>query len=168
MCDPSMIPSWIASYVEGMRLSRAKTLAVVVSAALLMKGVGALALTVRKDPGGSRRPRGAISAAGWRAPRDRADRRFGHIRWLGDIPNEGLGCMQRFSHGHQVCVEQHIGALKELGNAGTGVPATGDGGRWESRTSALCGWSPACTTNPQRRSGASTSGGCGRRPWSAT
>jgi len=44
MYDPSNILAWITSNVEGMRRSRAKTLAAIVSAALLMKGVGVLAL----------------------------------------------------------------------------------------------------------------------------
>ena len=44
MYDPNKILAWIAVHVEGMRLSRCKTLAAVVVAALLMKGVGVLAL----------------------------------------------------------------------------------------------------------------------------
>lgn len=44
MYDPSKILAWIVANVQGMRLSRAKTLAAIVSAALLMKGVGVLAL----------------------------------------------------------------------------------------------------------------------------
>src|SRR5512136_2715478 len=44
MYDPSKILAWIVTNVEGMRLSRSKTLAAIVSAALLMKGVGVLAL----------------------------------------------------------------------------------------------------------------------------
>jgi hypothetical protein len=44
MYDPSKILAWIVANVEGMRLSRSKTLAAIVSAALLMKGVGVLAL----------------------------------------------------------------------------------------------------------------------------
>jgi len=44
MYDPRKILTWIVANVEGMRLSRCKTLAAVVSAALLMKGVGVLAL----------------------------------------------------------------------------------------------------------------------------
>ena len=44
MYDPSRILSWIVANVQGMRLSRCKTLATIVSAALLMKGVGVLAL----------------------------------------------------------------------------------------------------------------------------
>jgi hypothetical protein len=44
MYDPSKILSWITQNVEGMRLSRAKTLAVIVCGALLMKGSGVLAL----------------------------------------------------------------------------------------------------------------------------
>lgn len=44
MYDPRKILAWIEANVEGMRLSRCKTLAAVVSAALLMKGVGVLAL----------------------------------------------------------------------------------------------------------------------------
>lgn len=44
MYDPSKILAWLVANVEGMRLSRRKTLAAIVSAALLMKGVGVLAL----------------------------------------------------------------------------------------------------------------------------
>ena len=44
MYDPSKILAWIVANVEGMRLSRSKTLAAIVSAALQMKGVGVLAL----------------------------------------------------------------------------------------------------------------------------
>lgn len=44
MYDPSKILTWIAANVEGMRLSRCKTLAAIVSAALQMRGVGVLAL----------------------------------------------------------------------------------------------------------------------------
>lgn len=44
MYDSSKILAWIVANVQGMRLSRAKTLAAIVSAALLMKGVGVLAL----------------------------------------------------------------------------------------------------------------------------
>ncbi|HNR30966.1 MAG TPA: hypothetical protein PKI11_08745 [Candidatus Hydrogenedentes bacterium] len=44
MYDPSKILAWTFSHVQGMRLSRCKTLAAVVSAALLMQGVGVLAL----------------------------------------------------------------------------------------------------------------------------
>ena len=44
MYDPSNILAWIIANVEGMRLSRSKTLAAIVSAALLMRGVGVLAL----------------------------------------------------------------------------------------------------------------------------
>jgi hypothetical protein len=44
MYDPSNILTWIVANVEGMRLSRCKTLAAIVSAALLMRGAGVLAL----------------------------------------------------------------------------------------------------------------------------
>lgn len=44
MYDPSKILTWIVANVEGMRLSRCKTLAAIVSGALLMRGVGVLAL----------------------------------------------------------------------------------------------------------------------------
>ncbi len=44
MYDPSNILTWICEHVEGMRLSRCKTLACIVSAAMVMKGVGVLAL----------------------------------------------------------------------------------------------------------------------------
>ena len=44
MYDPSKILAWILANVQGMRLSRCKTLAAIVSAALVMKGVGVLAL----------------------------------------------------------------------------------------------------------------------------
>lgn len=44
MYASSKILTWIVANVQGMRLSRAKTLAAIVSAALLMKGVGVLAL----------------------------------------------------------------------------------------------------------------------------
>ena len=44
MYDPSNILTWIVANVEGMRLSRCKTFATIVSAALLMRGVGVLAL----------------------------------------------------------------------------------------------------------------------------
>lgn len=44
MYDPSKILAWLTANVEGMRLSRAKTLAAIVSAALMMRGVGVLAL----------------------------------------------------------------------------------------------------------------------------
>jgi hypothetical protein len=47
MYDPSKILAWIEANVEGMRRSRCKTLAAVVSAALQMKGVGVLALAGR-------------------------------------------------------------------------------------------------------------------------
>jgi hypothetical protein len=40
MYDPNKILAWIVANVQGMRLSRCKTLAAIVSAALLMKGVG--------------------------------------------------------------------------------------------------------------------------------
>lgn len=44
MYDPDRILSWLAENVQPMRQSRRKTLASIVSAALLMKGVGVLAL----------------------------------------------------------------------------------------------------------------------------
>lgn len=44
MYDPSNILAWLVTYVQSMRQSRRKTLASIVSAALLMKGVGVLAL----------------------------------------------------------------------------------------------------------------------------
>ena len=44
MYDPSKILAWIVANVEGMRLSRAKTLAAIVSGALAMRGIGVLAL----------------------------------------------------------------------------------------------------------------------------
>lgn len=44
MYDPSNILAWFVTYVQSMRHSRRKTLASIVSAALLMRGVGVLAL----------------------------------------------------------------------------------------------------------------------------
>jgi len=44
MFDPEPIVTWITTHVNGMRRSRQKTLAAVVSAAMHMKGVGVLAL----------------------------------------------------------------------------------------------------------------------------
>ena len=44
MYDPSTIWAWLFTYVQSMRQSRRKTLASVVSAALLMKRAGVLAL----------------------------------------------------------------------------------------------------------------------------
>jgi len=44
-----------------------------------------------------------------------ADRGFGHPRWLKDIQKRGWCFLQQLSHIHQVCVEQHMGTLKELG-----------------------------------------------------
>ncbi len=44
-----------------------------------------------------------------------ADRGFGHPRWLGEIQKRGWDFVQRLSHIHHVCVEQHMGTLKELG-----------------------------------------------------
>lgn len=203
MYDPSKILSWIVANVEGMRLSRAKTLAAIVSAALVMRGVGVLAL--------GRAMSGEVAAKHcikrvWRFLRNRgvetesvcaalfhylrprtgrtiilvdwtdldpfqqlvfslprdgralpflwltipkkaqkeeneglmvaaekraldllarmctgsppiliADRGFGHPRWLGDIQKRGWHFVQRLSHIHQVCVEKHMGTLKELG-----------------------------------------------------
>lgn len=204
MYDPSNILAWIVTNVEGMRLSRSKTLAAIVSAALLMRGVGVLALgramsgevsakhcikrvwrflrneqcetealfsalfrflrpptgdtvilvdwtdlapfqqlvfslprsgrslpfmavTIRKGRTDEEN-KGAMVAAERRAlemlericpseikPILVADRGFGHRRWLGDIQKRGWHFVQRLSHIHQVCVEQHMGTLKELG-----------------------------------------------------
>ena len=204
MYDPSKILSWILANVEGMRLSRAKTLAAIVSAALVMRGVGVLALgramsgevaakhcikrvwrflrnggvetdsvcaalfhflrprtgrtiiladwtdlepfqqlvfslprdgralpflwiTIRKKSQ-EEENKGVMVAAEKRAldllahmcppglsPILIADRGFGHPRWLGDIQNRGWQFVQRLSHIHQVCVEEHMGTLKELG-----------------------------------------------------
>lgn len=44
MYAPSKILAWMGANVEGMRLSRCKPLAAIVSAALFVKGVGVLAL----------------------------------------------------------------------------------------------------------------------------
>jgi hypothetical protein len=204
MYDPSKILSWIVANVEGMRLSRSKTLAAIVSAALLMKGVGVLALGramsgevsakhcikrvwrfFRNDQletealfaalfGFLRPPTGrTIILVDWTdlhpfqqlvfsLPRDGrslpflvitikkrvleeetqgamvaaeqqalemlaricpgdvrpiliADRAFGHPRWLREIKKRGWHFVQRLSHIHQVCVEKHMGTLKELG-----------------------------------------------------
>lgn len=204
MYDPSRILAWIVANVEGMRLSRSKTLAAIVSAALLMKGVGVLALGramsgevaakhcikrvwrfLRNDQLETealfaalfrflRPPTGrTIILADWTdlhpfqqlvfsLPRDGrslpfmvitikkrvseeetlgamvaaekqaletlaricpadvhpiliADRAFGHPRWLSEIQKRGWHFVQRLSHIHQVCVEQHMGTLKELG-----------------------------------------------------
>jgi hypothetical protein len=204
MYDPNKILTWIVANVEGMRLSRAKTLAAIVSAALLMKGVGVLALgramsgevaakhcikrvwrflrndqfetemvfaalfrflrpptgktiilvdwtdlhpfqqlvfsfprdgralpfmaiTVRKGTS-ERENKGVMKVAERRAmemlaricppnvhPILIADRGFGHPRWLAEIQKRGWHFVQRLSHIHQVCVEQHMGTLKELG-----------------------------------------------------
>lgn len=204
MYDPSRILSWVVSNVEGMRLSRCKTFAAVVVAALAMRGVGVLALG-RAMPGETaakhsikrvwrffrneqfeaealfaalfmflRPPTGrTIILVDWTdlhpfqqlvfsLPRDGralpflaltidkgtseqeqtgrmveaerralemlarfcpshvqpilvADRGFGHPRWLADIQKRGWHFVQRLSHIHQVCVEQHMGSLKELG-----------------------------------------------------
>jgi hypothetical protein len=204
MYDPNKILTWIVANVEGMRLSRAKTLAAIVSAALLMKGVGVLALgramsgevaakhcikrvwrflrndqfesemlfaalfrflrpptgqtiilvdwtdlhpfqqlvfsfprdgralpfmviTVRKGTS-EEENKGVMVAAERRAmemlsricpagvcPILIADRGFGHPRWLAEIQKRGWRFVQRLSHIHQVCVEQHMGTLKELG-----------------------------------------------------
>ena len=204
MYDPSNILTWIVANVEGMRLSRCKTLAAIVSAALLMRGVGVLALgramsgetaakhcikrvwrflrneqcetealfaalfrflrpptgdtiiladwtdlspfqqlvfslprdgrslpflavTIRKGRT-EEENKGAMVAAERQAlemlericpsgvkPILVADRGFGHPRWLGDIQKRGWHFVQRLSHIHQVCVERHMGTLKELG-----------------------------------------------------
>lgn len=204
MYDPSKILAWIVTNVEGMRLSRAKTLAAIVSAALVMRGIGVLALgramsgevaakhcikrvwrflrndgieveaifsalfhflrpptgrvlilvdwtdldpfqqlvfslprdgrslpflwiTIRKGTE-EEENKGAMVEAEQRAleafaricpPNVRpiiiADRGFGHSRWLGDIQNRGWHFVQRLSHIHYVCVERHMGTLKELG-----------------------------------------------------
>lgn len=52
MYEPRKILAWIAANVEGMRLSRCKTLASIVSAALLMRGVVVLARLGRAMSGG--------------------------------------------------------------------------------------------------------------------
>lgn len=204
MYDPSKILAWLVANVEGMRLSRCKTLAAIVSAALVMRGVGVLALgramagnttakhrikrvwrflrnedvetesvyaalfrflrpptgrtlvlvdwtdlhpfqqlvfslprdgralpflciTIRKGTN-EEENKGAMKAAEQRAlamlaricpptviPILIADRGFGHPRWLSDIQNRGWGFVQRLSSIHHVCVEQHMGTLKELG-----------------------------------------------------
>lgn len=204
MYDPQKILTWITTNVEGMRLSRAKTLAAIVSGALVMKGVGVLALgramsgdvaakhcikrvwrflrnkdvevekvfaalfnflrpatgptmilvdwtdlhpfqqlvfslprdgrslpflclTIRKGTS-EQENKGAMRAAETEAlemlericppgitPILIADRGFGHARWLGDIQKRGWHFVQRLSHIHQVCVEHHMGTLKELG-----------------------------------------------------
>lgn len=204
MYDPSKILAWIEANVQGMRRSRSKTLAAIVSAALLMKGVGVLALgramagevtakhcikrvwrflrndqfeaealfgalfnflrpptgrtiilvdwtdlhpfqqlvfslprdgralpflaiTVRKGTS-EEENKGIMVAAENEAlqmlericPPDIhpiliADRGFGHPRWLGEIQKRGWHFVQRLSHIHQVCVEEHMGTLKELG-----------------------------------------------------
>ncbi len=44
MYDPSNILAWIEDNVEGMRRSRMKTLAAIVSGAMRMQGTGVLAL----------------------------------------------------------------------------------------------------------------------------
>lgn len=204
MYDPSKILAWIEANVEGMRRSRSKTLAAIVSGALQMKGVGVLALgramsgevtakhcikrVWRFLRNGQletealfaalfrflRPPRGrTIILADWTDlhpfqqlvfsfPRDGralpflvitikkrlseeetagamvaaenqalemlgricppevhpiliADRAFGHPRWLGEIQKRGWAFVQRLSNIHQVCVEKHMGTLKELG-----------------------------------------------------
>ena len=204
MYDPGKILAWLKANVEGMRLSRAKTLAAIVSAALLMKGIGVLALgramsgevaakhcikrvwrflrngdvetealwaalfrflrppagrtivladwtdlfpfqqlvfslprdgralpfvciTIRKGTS-EEENKGAMVEAESRAlemlarmcPPELsvlivADRGFGHPRWLTDIQKRGWDFVQRLSHIHQVCVERHMGTLKELG-----------------------------------------------------
>lgn len=204
MYDPNKILAWIEANVQGMRRSRSKTLAAIVSAALLMKGVGVLALgramagevtakhcikrvwrflrneqfeaealfgalfnflrpptgrtiilvdwtdlhpfqqlvfslprdgralpflaiTVRKGSS-EKENKGVMVAAENEAlqmlarmcppglqPILVADRGFGHPRWLGEIQKRGWHFVQRLSHIHQVCVEEHMGTLKELG-----------------------------------------------------
>lgn len=204
MYDPSKILAWITANVQGMRLSRCKTLAAIVSGALLMRGVGVLALgramsgevaakhcikrvwrflrngqferetmfgvlfnflrpptgrtiilvdwtdlhpfqqlvfslprdgralpfmviTIRKGTC-EEENKGVMVAAEREAmkmlericPKDVcpivvADRGFGHPRWLEDIRKRGWHFVQRLSHIHQVCVEAHMGTLKELG-----------------------------------------------------
>lgn len=204
MYDPDTILSWMEANVEGMRRSRLKTLAAVVSGALQMKGVGVLALgramagevsakhcikrvwrflrnpdveveaisaalfnflrpktgetfilvdwtdidpfqqlvfslprdgralpflclTIRKGTG-EEEDKGAMVEAERRGldilaricppeliPVLVADRGFGHPRWLLDVQKRGWHFVQRLSHIHQVCVEQHMGSLKELG-----------------------------------------------------
>ena len=44
-----------------------------------------------------------------------ADRGFGNTRWLGGIENRGWGFVQRLACNHTVNVDEHIGALSELG-----------------------------------------------------
>ncbi len=44
MYDPSTILTWLSEKVEGMRLSRMKTLAIIACAAMRMNGTGVLAL----------------------------------------------------------------------------------------------------------------------------
>jgi hypothetical protein len=44
MYDPTQILAWLESHVQGVRRSRLKTLSAIVSGALMMKGVGVLAL----------------------------------------------------------------------------------------------------------------------------
>ncbi|MBX7257099.1 MAG: hypothetical protein K1Y02_12120, partial [Candidatus Hydrogenedentes bacterium] len=44
MYEPSKFLAWLVANVEGMRLSRSKTMAAIVSAAMLMRGIGVLAL----------------------------------------------------------------------------------------------------------------------------
>lgn len=204
MYDPRKILTWIAANVEGMRLSRCKTLAAIVSSALKMRGVGVLALgramsgevaakhcikrvwrflrntdveteavfaallralvpptgrtiilvdwtdlhpfqqltfslprdgralpfmtiTIKKGVT-EQENRGAMVAAENEAlsilericpsnvcPILVADRGFGHPRWLREIKNRGWHFVQRLSCIHQVCVEHHMGTLKELG-----------------------------------------------------
>jgi hypothetical protein len=204
MYDPSKILAWITANVQGMRLSRCKTLAAIVSGALLMRGVGVLALgramsgevaakhcikrvwrflrngqfegeelfgalfrflrpptgrtiilvdwtdlhpfqqlvfslprdgralpfmviTTRKGTS-EEENKGVMVAAEQEAmnmlericpkevrPIVVADRGFGHPRWLEDIQKRGWHFVQRLSHIHQVCVEAHMGTLKELG-----------------------------------------------------
>jgi len=204
MYDPSTILAWIEANVEGMRRSRMKTLAAVVSGAMFMKGVGVLALgramagpvaakhcikrvwrflrnrqletealsaalfrflrpptgrtiilvdwtdlypfvqlvfSLPRDgralpfltltiPKGTteKQQEGAMRAAEEQAlemlarmcpaevtPIIVADRGFGHPRWLGDLQKRGWHFVQRLSNIHQVCVEHHMGTLKELG-----------------------------------------------------
>ena len=44
-----------------------------------------------------------------------ADRGFGNTRWLTDVTKRGWYFVQRISHQQSICVEKHIGTLKELG-----------------------------------------------------
>ena len=47
MYDPESILTWLEGNVEGMRLSRMKTLSAIVGGAMRMQGTGVLALAAR-------------------------------------------------------------------------------------------------------------------------